>query len=289
MKLDYRQRNIKVLIAGLAIIVVTNVVALVGVAYNRAGEPEAEIELTERELAMPYRYGMGKENTGLGLRIRCRIARENEHYGYGRCSGTPEWFTREKLIELGFKLQLREEAGTAHQVWKKELPRKAYLVLEYDGALYQRAVASAEEELNAQQQLLKNNPNKEEFTKRVNAARDRLKAEQHYHSRLFAIDAGMDETALRRLYDDSSRYLIMQALIKPIWRRSDTEKEGKWEGWITGLLVGTINIPLEHRSVFEPLEDTQHNRNRTEQPPRYEVSLALGKRTEPWVIAVGAL
>jgi hypothetical protein len=81
----------------------------------------------------------------------------------------------------------------------------------------------------------------------------------------------------------------MQALIKPIWRRSDEEQEGKWEGWITGLLVGTINIPLEHRAVFEPLEDAQHGRNRNEQPPRYEVSLALGKRTEPWVIAVGAL
>ena len=289
MNLDYRQNNIKILIAGLAIVVVTNVVALVGVAYNRAGEPEAVIELTERELAMPYRYGMGKENTGLGLRIRCRIASEHEYYGYGRCSGTPKWFTREKLIELGFKLKLRQEDGAGRHAWKKELPREAYLVLEYDGALYQRAVASAEKELNAQQQLLKNNPNKEEFTKRVKAAEDRLQAEQHYQSRLFAIDAGMDKSALRRLYSDSSRYLIMQALIRPTWRRSDKEKEGKWEGWITGLLVETINIPLEHRAVFESLEYAQHSRNRNEQPPRYEVSLAFGKRTEPWVIAVGAL
>ena len=56
--------NTKILIAGLAIIIATNVVALAGVAYNRSGNPEAQIELTERELAMPHRYRMNKENRG---------------------------------------------------------------------------------------------------------------------------------------------------------------------------------------------------------------------------------
>ncbi len=50
--------NTKILIAGLGIIIATNVIALAGVAYNRPGQPEATIELTERELAMPYRYRM---------------------------------------------------------------------------------------------------------------------------------------------------------------------------------------------------------------------------------------
>jgi len=278
--------NIKILIAGLAIIIVTNVVALAGVAYNRSGQAEAQIELTERELAMPYQYyGMFKENTGLGLRIQCRLE-DNSYYGYGNCTGIPKWFNLEKLIELGFKLQPLEDKGAGRYAWEKELPRKAYIVLEYGAPTWQRALASAEQELNAQRQLLDNNPNKEEFKKRVKAARDKLEGEQRYYSRLFAIDVGSDKTKLRKRYPDGSRYLIMQALIKPSWYGNGKGKDGEWKGRITQLLINTINVPLEHRAVFELLKPDQNNRNQNQGTPRYKVSLAFGKRGEPWVIGV---
>jgi hypothetical protein len=279
--------NTKILIAGLGIIIATNVVALAGVAYNRAGEPEATIELTERELAMPYRYRMLKENTGLGLRIKCRLEGDS-YYGYGNCNGMPKWFSREKLIELGFKLQPLEEKESwrRHYAIEKELPRKAWIVLEYDGTAYQKALAKAEQELNAQQQLLDNNPGKEEFEKRVKAARDKLEGEQLYFSRLFVIDAGPDKTKLRKNYPDNSRYLIMQATVRPTWSGNGKGKDGEWKGRITRLLVNTINVPLEHRAIFEPLEDDQVSRNQNKLTPRYQVSLAFGKRGEPWVIGV---
>jgi hypothetical protein len=278
--------NIKILIAGLAIVIATNVIALTCVAYNRSGQAEAQIELTERELAMPYRYyGMFKENTGLGLRIQCRLE-GNNYYGYGNCNGIAKWFNREKLIELGFKFQPLQDESAGRYAWEKELPRKAYIVLEYDGAAYQRALASAEQELNAQQQLLDNNPDKEEFKKRVKAAKDKLEGEQLYFSRLFAIDAGSDKTKLRNTYPDSSRYLIMQALIKPSWYGNGKGKDGEWKGRITELLINTINVPLEHRVVFELLKADQNNQNQNQGTPRYKVSLAFGKRGEPWVIGV---
>jgi len=279
--------NIKILIAGLAIIITTNVIALAGVAYNRTGEPEATIELTERELAMPYRYRMLKENTGLGLQIKCRLE-ANNYYGYGNCNGMPKWFSREKLIELGFELQPLKGQGDwrRHYAIEKELPRKAFIVLEYDGAAYQKALAKAEQELDAQLQLLDNNPDKEEFKNRVKAARDRLEGEQLSFSRLFAIDAGPDKTQLRKAYPDNSRYLIMQATVRPSWSGNGKGKEGEWKGRITRLLVNTINVPLEHRAIFEPLEDGQVSRNQNKLTPRYQVSLAFGKWGEPWVIGV---
>lgn len=282
--------NTKIFIAGLGIIITTNVIALAGVTYNRAGEPETQIELTERELGMPYRYRMLKESTGLGLRIKCRLE-GNSYYGYGNCNGMPKWFSREKLIELGFKLQPLEEQRDwrRHYAIEKELPRKAYIVLEYDGAAYQKALAKAEQELNAQQQLLDNNPNKEEFEKRVKAAKDKLEGEQLYFSRLFVIDAGPDMTKLRKTYPDNSRYLIMQATVRPGWSGNGKGKEGEWKGRITQLLVNTINVPLKHRAVFEPLEDDQVNRNQNQGTPRYKVKLAFGKRAEPWVIGVEEL
>ena len=278
--------NTKILIAGLAIIIATNVVALAGVTYNRSGNPEAQIELTERELAMPHRYRMNKENTGLGLRIKCRLEGDT-YYGYGNCIGIPKWFNREKLNELGFKLQSLREKGKRRHAWGKELPRKAYLVLEYNGAAYQRALASAKQVLNAQQQMWDNNPNKEEFKKRVKAAKDKLEGEQKNYSRLFAIDAGTDKAKLRNSYPNSGRYIIMQALIKPSWHGKG--KEGEWKGRITELLINTINVPLEYRVVFELLKPERDNRNQGQETPRYTVGLAFGKRTEPWVIGVGKL
>jgi len=280
MKLNYR-----ILIAGLAIIIVTNVVALAGVAYNRAGEPDAVVELTERELGLPFRYRMNKENTGLGLRIVCRLETTQPYfYGNNNCRGNPAWLNKQKLIDLGFKLQPRDEKSTGHPAFEKELPRKVYLVLEYNGASHQRVVTSAEIKLGEQRALLINNPGQEEFEKRVEETQKKLDAEQYYNSRLFAIDAGLDRTRLRNSYPDTSQYILMQALIRP--SRNFVDEGWIWKGRITDLLIDTINIPLEHRALFEPLEDIQLDRDQSRQKPRFTVRVAFGKRAEPWVFAV---
>ena len=280
--------NVKILIAGLAIIIVTNIVALAGVAYNRAGEP-AVVELTERELGMPYHYGMNKENTGLGLRINCRIEVDAQYYSYGNanCRGNTPWLDRSKLIELGFEPHTLPKKRKGKIPYAKTLPRKVFIVLEYNGAAYQTVLVSAEKELREQQALLVNNPGKKEFEKRVKRAQDKLEGEQHHNSRLFAIDAGLDKNALRNTYPDTSQYILMTALIKPTWRSNKKEKQ--WKGTITDLLVDTINIPLEHRAVFEPLEDLKPRYNQNKQTPRYKVRIAFGKRAEPWVLAVEKL
>jgi len=280
--------NTKILIAGLAIILVTNIVALGGVAYNRAGEPEALVELTERELGMPYRYRRNKENTGLGLRINCRLEGTQRYfYGSNNCWGSPAWLDRAKLSELGFKLQPQRGKSAGRQTFDKELPRRVFLVLEYNGAAHQRAVINSEKEMKAQQALLANNPNNEGFEERVEEAQKKLYNEQIYNSRLFVIDAGLDKLNLRNTYPDTSKYLLMKALIRPTWSRFGDEEE--WKGTITDLLVGTINVPLEYRAIFEPLEEIQLRRNRNRLVPRYKVHLAFGKRAEPWVIDVGEM
>jgi len=267
------KHNSKILIAGLTIIIVTNVVALAGVAYNRSGEPDAVVELTERELSMPYRYGMDDENTGLGLNINCR-----------NC-WSPDWLNEEKLIELDFELQPLQEISEWRLDYDKTLPRKVYLVLEYNGAMHQRAVANAEKELAEKQVQLATDPNSEEFKDSVEYAENELNNEQHHNSRLFAIDAGLDSTRLRNAYADTSQYILMQALIRPGWDYNEKE-EKEWKGTITELLINTINIPLEHRAVFEPLEALEPRYDQDDKSPRYMVRVAFGKRSEPWVIGV---
>lgn len=289
MKTIAMKLNVKILIAGLVIIIGTNVVALVGVAYNRSGEPDAVVELTERELSMPYRYRMNKENTGLGLRINCRLEMDAQVYGYGytNCLGNPAWLNQEKLTELGFSFKSRKEKEEGYFSYEKALPRTVYLVLEYNGAAYQSALASKEKELSEEKALLANNPGKAEFAKRVKSAQDKLNGERNSNSRLFAIDVGQDKTALRSTYPDKSRYILMQASIKPVWNSNKNKDE--WIGMISSLLINTINIPLEHRDVLEPMENIETRLDRIKQTPRYKVRVAFGKRVEPWVIGVEKL
>ncbi len=277
----------KILIAGAIIILASNAVALLGVAYNRSGDPDAIVELTERELGMPHRhYGLIKESTGLALRIKCRVETLPQGIGYhgNHCLNTADWLDRNKLIELGFDPEsLPESRADTSLSGNNHRSRQAYLVLEYNGDTYRRMVKKAEEHLAREKSLLEQNPDNEEFESRVDSAQESLLSEQLSNSRLFAIDAGRDREALRKKYPDRSRYILMQALIKPVWRSREPHCE--WFGMISSLLIETVNIPLAYRELFEPLEaDTQYDEYR--QPPRYKVRVAFGKRTEPWVLGV---
>ena len=60
-------------IGALLVIVLTNAVALGGAWWNRSGEAESRLELSQRELRVPYR-GIDRESSGLAGRChpRCR-------------------------------------------------------------------------------------------------------------------------------------------------------------------------------------------------------------------------
>ena len=273
------------LIAGLGIIIASNVIALAGVAYNRSGAPDTLIELSERELRMPSFYRMSRENTGLSLRINCRVDDGQSHgYANSHCNGRPVWLDQAKLIELGFDLKNRDAGNEGLFDNTIELPREIYLVLEYNGAAYQKALAEAAQNLREQQALLANNPGKEEFEKRAERAQKRFDNEQHRNSRLFAIDAGRDKVGLQAAYADGSRYIVMRALVRV--QRNRVRNEETWKGYLSGLLINAINIPLEHRTPFQTLEKEARRHRRSKQPSRYTVRVAVGQRAEPWVLAV---
>lgn len=276
--------NIKILITGLAIIILTNVVALGGVAYNRSGDPDAVVELTERELYKAYQSGIEKENTGLRLSISCRIETTENEFSHGNrnCSGSPRWLDKEKLIQLGFEYKSYDK-NKKHQYSNKVLPKEAYLVLEYDGDTHDRALASKDKILASERKLQSNNPENKEFEERASQAQEQLIAEQQYNSRLFAIDAGLDRAALRKAYPEKNRYLMMKASIRPEWK---TRINGHiWSGRITELFIGIINVPLEYRNAISSLEQGLR-RNRKSEGPRFKVTVAFGKRSEPWVTGV---
>jgi hypothetical protein len=281
------------LIAGIVLILVTNAIALLGVAYNRSGEPESQLQLTERELPMSYGGEFASDNSGIALTLTWRVysgktsAASTPYYPYYVASnfGEPDWLDRSKLTELGFDVSTPLDAANAERYYEKMLPKEVLLVLEFDGPAYQAARARARRHAQSQTELMAANPGKEEFKQRADRAKQDLRGEERLGSRLFVIDAGLDATALRARYPDRGHYALVRGQIRPVL---GTGAKRYLTGYVTKLSVDSINVPFAYRDVFEPFAKT-NRQYQSEVDPRYETTTAFGKRLEPWIVAVGLI
>ncbi len=264
-----------------AVVVVANAVALVGVAHNRAGEPEAEVRLTERELPLAL---WTEDNTGAFLRL------EWQRKFPGSKIETP-WFDRAKLASLGFDCSYPAEGKDARERYGRMVPWRAYVVLEYDGPAWHRWLEAAEAAPEGKDAPREN--------ARVSA------------SRLVPIDVGRDPDELRRLYPDRSRCLIVPAIVAPRWTlleegEGDSAGKAVLSGRIQYILVSEVHVPKHlgaplaafraaDAAVPRPAGPRDGDRpgppapQRRHTPPRYEVLLRYGAHHEPWVAEVRPL
>jgi len=271
---------------GIALIVLTNTVALGGVWWNRAAPPDSTLTLSERELGLPWRSLRNQENSGLALNLRWRVA--NPDSGgesvstFTFNSGTPAWLNGTLLQALDFKVgDLSSDAGQRR--FTRQQPRPAILVLELDGPTRQQALDLARENAASHAAAAEVNPGNKEFAARATAARDALAHEENSNSRLFAIDTGVDADALRVKYPDRTRFMLLPATIRP---RLHHPKHG------TPLPTGTIARPdntglhVPH-ALSAPLEGL-HARVLGESggDDRFTATVVNGRRLEPWIEAI---
>jgi len=83
------------------VVIVANAFALAGARLNRTGEPEAVLDLTERELRLPAREA---DNTAMVLRLEWTDL-EPEWKGPGT-EQAPAWFDAAKLASIGYDTSL---------------------------------------------------------------------------------------------------------------------------------------------------------------------------------------
>lgn len=276
------------LITGLGLIVVTNAVALLGVSYNRGGEPDSQLVLTQRELTLPHRWGWEKENNGLSLSLSYRLPGERD-FDIGFYPNRPQhfgdltWLNRDKLVALGFDVTQAPDTAAGRRYYERLLPKDVMLVLELDGPAYQQRLQAAQDKLQQEETLVTQNPGAKEFVERATAARQALQAEENTRSRLFVVDAGLDATTLRNQYPDRTRYALVHGRVRPWLDRRDDKP--LVVGHVQSLSITQINIPLEHHAPFETTStDTTADSGRAEK--HYRVTLAIGRRFEPWVVNV---
>lgn len=272
----------RTLLAGLGLILAVNAVALGGVAYNRSGEPDSVLRLTQRELGSPYGWRRGSENSGLGLVLNWRVLpRESggsvrPYISYGGMGGSPEWLDEAKLRELGFSFssQAPQDWEYRRRDWLQE--REVLLVLELDGPAYRQALERVRQYAQREEALLTANTGNKEFEQRAKAAKDELQREENSNSRLFVVDAGLDATVLRGRYPDRGRHVIVPGLVHPAFA-----SRGKpVQGHVSRLSIGELHVPVEFHAAFT---HSGPNYPGGIYQGSYEAEVAFGKRHEPWI------
>ena len=287
------------LISTIALIVLTNVVVLAGVAYNRSGEPDATVPLTEKELHWQKSWSsMDREDSGLSLTLKWNMP---GYYKYGWEHRKETWLNRQKLAELGFNIDFPLEDKKASRYYSRQLPRQAYVVLEFNGDAYQNWMKNARKHIEKLKQELIEEKKKDKKRILENNIRD---TEQKIvtQSRLFAIDAGRDTQGLRKQYSNRSKYIITSAIFD-ISRNytSGNKDEPKstpkpyLSGWVRALSIPQIHVTSDYRSFFISDIKTHttvylpRDKPLSELEPRYQVTLNYGQRHEPWIAGVKKL
>jgi hypothetical protein len=275
------------LIAGVGLIALTNAIALGGVAWNRSGESESVLKLTQREVLKSREYGPRREGGGLQLSLRWRVLpRDPDMALYGEFQGTPDWLDKAKLAALGFDVSPIPETRKAAWRYDRRLPREALVVLELDGPAYRKALeqarARAAKEAAKGAKTGKSGPGSP-----AEQAATAVRNEETAHSRLFAVDVGRDAQALRAKYADRTRYAIVQGRVRPSYHYG-RGKQPRWTGYIEDIQNDQVNVPIEFRKVLESAPRSIARATAAAGGPAFEVTVAFGKRFEPWIIAASA-
>jgi hypothetical protein len=275
--------RLRTLWAGLLVLALTNAVALGGAFWNRSGDPDATLHLTQRELSLAdSRYG-SRENSGLSLHPVWRVlaaddTREQFYFMSYGSGGAPAWLDREKMESLGFVASgFVPHSERARKRYEKQLPREVLLVLELDGPAYRSALELTGERaaLVLAKPFLPEDKSAEERRKN---ARDGLDWERSRSSRLFVVDAGLHVDALRARYPDRERYAIVRGEVKPWIVNPKAERPA---GYVSRVSVASINVPLGLRNVFDDARLSEYGP--VPKTP-LQATVAWGRRLEPWLV-----
>jgi len=272
------------LYGGLVLLAIVNLLVLAGVRLNRSGEPDASVELTERELSLNR---IEKENSGVSLRL------DLQQYG----DRESEWFDKKKLTEVGFDCSTPVDAADAGFRYRKALPRKTFVVLEYEGKAWEAWQARESKELEAMEAKISKG---EVARKELTEAKKRYAWELVAASRLFPVDVGNDPKKLRVTYPDRHRFIITPAKVRLHFHGTVNEKgkpiePARLKGSIDDILTDTVQVPRDKQGLLRTLQTKgqswqrnyyEQEQNEKPMPPRFKAVLNFGQRYEPWVVAV---
>lgn len=265
------------LLLGLGLILLSNAAALGAAAWNRSGEPDSRLSLSERELQRNSDWH--RENSGVSLRLLWRIPGDEANAA---------WAPRiplETMRALGFQVPDKVDRDSA-LAFDRQQARDALLVLELDGPLYQRELALARERLAQAEKRLVASPDDVHLKSERDFQRSALDNEEQRASRLFLADAGTDLQALRQQYPDRQHYAIVHGQVRPL----SLYRNRAWAlgGSASTEGVRALNVPQRWHDELEGLAPRAEQRAAQEQPQPFGAEVAFGQRLEPWIEQIQA-
>jgi hypothetical protein len=278
----------KLILACMLLLILTNIAVLAGVAYNRSGEPVQILELTERELPISQSASSKEENSGTTLSLQWQILDPEIDVVAEFLSnmyGTPAWLNDEKLTALGFDMKKFKSESEKYRYRTSHLASEVVLVLEYQGESYDKALALAKEKEDQLRQSVAQKPDDKVRVAALNKYQGQLTRFKISQTRLYAVDAGLDEQVLTEKYAGKKNYLLARGEIGLDWH------DGKVSGRIRQIYIRQVHVPLplsEQLTAWTKGETyVTHTNNFI--PPRYSVRLNIGKRLEPWIESVAQM
>lgn len=273
----------KGLFVAIGVVVAVNALTLALIAGNRAGQADASVQMTERELRLA---ASGVDDTGIALVLSWR--RPND-VSEGEMPQF-EWFDRPKLQSIGFDCSVPPDGPDAerHYAFTHMLPREVYAVLEYRDPA--RMPPPDEAAAPGDQETKPANDVPAAGARRVEPLSD---ADRARVSRLVPVDAGTDPAALRKRYPDRTRFIVAPAIAGLRLVQRSNGAPARLAGSLTAILPSDIYVPKQHRRLLDRLQaaDKAGNRPwmRMNHDPRYVVTLKYGSRREPWIDKVEAI
>lgn len=273
----------KFIVASVFLLLLTNIVVLAGVAYNRSGDPLLTIELTERELPIVVSASSKDENSGTTLSLKWHILSSDKDPEYlSTTYGSSAWLDDVKLTELGFDMKKFKSEPDKYRHRTSHLATEAVLVLEYQGDAYLKALAFVKEKEEQLRLMVAEYPGDERLANDLNNYVEQLTRLKVTQSRLYVVDAGLDVQALIDKYAGNNNYLLARGEIGLGWNEDDVS------GRISQLYIWQVHVPMPLSEQLVTLANGEayaSNRN-SSIPPRYKVRLNIGKRLEPWIESV---
>jgi hypothetical protein len=269
------------LVAGIILVVAVNILVLSGAAWNRTGEPDAVVALTERELEV----GHGEsEDSGIYLRLQW-------HHDLF------PWFDAAKLRSIGYETDIPPGSEEGVRFYRKALPRRTFVVLEQEGAAWRAWLAGEEEQVAVIEQKV---ALRQATEKQLQEARKSLESKRTSATRLFPVDAGNDPSALRSRYGDRSRYLVVPAEVRLAYEgggdgTTGTKKPAVIRGLISTVLISEMAVPRATAAPVLKLLGEKRLLQRSGYPeyldggdtaPRFRAVVTFGRRYEPWVTSL---
>lgn len=277
--MNWTRRHSK--ITGVALILLTNLIALAGVMFNHSGSVDSTLQLSQRELRIPYRWAQNHDNNGISLVLQWRLPGSlNQYQQYP--GNDPGWLDKAKLASLGFNVAMPLDTERSRTAYQKQLSKPVFLVMEFDGPAYQQVIELAKKE-DADESKKKEQDGARKSRPTV------LSQELNVNSRLFVVDASLDREMLRAKYPDTRRYSIVRGQIRPQVIYNE-DKQPLMTGYIKNVSAQSINVPVEFRDVFEPMltENRKYDYFSNDKLPPFVATVAFGRRLEPWIVAASA-